>query len=79
MNDFRLESPFRPAGDQPAAIGALVDGLRQGEAFQTLGDGDARSSQSFGAVRVAYALRWVELGDGRPRPPWPQLLEIGGA
>jgi len=36
MNDFRLESPFQPAGDQPAAIHALVDGLRQGEAFQTL-------------------------------------------
>ncbi len=36
MNDFRLESPFQPAGDQPTAIRALVDGLRQGEAFQTL-------------------------------------------
>ena len=36
MNDFRLESPFQPAGDQPVAIRALVDGLRQGEAFQTL-------------------------------------------
>ena len=36
MNEFRLESPFQPAGDQPAAIRALVDGLRQGEAFQTL-------------------------------------------
>lgn len=49
------------------------------EAFQTLEEMDARVSQSFGAVRVAYALRWVELGDGRPRPPWPQLLELGGA
>ena len=36
MNDFRLESPFQPSGDQPAAIRALVDGLRHGEAFQTL-------------------------------------------
>jgi len=36
MNEFRLESPFQPAGDQPAAICALVDGLHQGEAFQTL-------------------------------------------
>ncbi len=36
MNDFRLESPFQPAGDQPAAIRALVDGLRSGEAFQVL-------------------------------------------
>jgi len=36
MNDFRLECPFQPAGDQPAAIRALVDGLHSGEAFQTL-------------------------------------------
>ena len=36
MNDFRLECPFQPAGDQPAAIRALVEGLRSGEAFQTL-------------------------------------------
>jgi hypothetical protein len=50
------------------------------EAFQTLGgEMDGRTSKAFGAVRVAYALRWVELGDGRPRPPWPRLLEMGGA
>ena len=24
-----------------------------------------------GAVRVAYAIRWLELGDGRRRPAWP--------
>ena len=36
MNEFRLESPFQPAGDQPEAIRALVEGLRSGEAFQTL-------------------------------------------
>jgi hypothetical protein len=26
------------------------------------------------AVRVAYALRWLELGDGQARPTWPVLL-----
>lgn len=36
MNEFRLESPFQPAGDQPAAIRDLVAGLQNGEAFQTL-------------------------------------------
>lgn len=36
MNEFRIERPFEPAGDQPAAIQALVEGLRNGEAFQTL-------------------------------------------
>jgi hypothetical protein len=24
-----------------------------------------------GPIRVAYAIRWLELGDGRPRPAWP--------
>ena len=33
---FELASPFQPSGDQPAAIDALVAGLRHGEAFQTL-------------------------------------------
>ena len=34
--EYRLESTFQPAGDQPAAIRALLEGLRNGEAFQTL-------------------------------------------
>jgi excinuclease ABC subunit B len=33
---FELVSPFKPAGDQPAAIAALVDGLDSGLARQTL-------------------------------------------
>ncbi|MFW9620718.1 MAG: excinuclease ABC subunit UvrB [Macromonas sp.] len=33
---FELCQPFAPAGDQPTAIAQLVDGLRQGESFQTL-------------------------------------------
>ena len=33
---FRLASEFRPAGDQPRAIGELVSGLRQGERDQVL-------------------------------------------
>lgn len=33
---FRIQSPFKPAGDQPAAIKALVDGLQQGLAHETL-------------------------------------------
>ena len=33
---FELHQPFAPAGDQPTAIAQLVDGLRQGESFQTL-------------------------------------------
>jgi hypothetical protein len=26
-----------------------------------------------GPVRLAYALRWLELGDGQPRPAWTDL------
>ncbi len=33
---FRLYQPFPPAGDQPEAIAALVEGLEDGLAFQTL-------------------------------------------
>ena len=36
MPPFEVVSPFRPAGDQPAAIEALVDGVRSGERYQTL-------------------------------------------
>ena len=33
---FELFQPFPPAGDQPAAIEKLVDGIKNGEMFQTL-------------------------------------------
>ena len=33
---FELFQPYPPAGDQPDAIGHLVEGLRDGEMFQTL-------------------------------------------
>ncbi|MDO4574626.1 MAG: excinuclease ABC subunit UvrB [Planctomycetia bacterium] len=36
MAEFRLESPFQPAGDQPQAIASLMRGLRAGEKHQTL-------------------------------------------
>ena len=36
IRQFQLESPFTPAGDQPEAIAALVAGLKNGEAGQTL-------------------------------------------
>lgn len=34
--DFELSSPFSPTGDQPEAIAALVDGLKNDIPFQTL-------------------------------------------
>ena len=36
MNKFKVVSDFSPAGDQPAAIKALVESLEQGNRFNTL-------------------------------------------
>jgi excinuclease ABC subunit B len=36
MNEFRLEAPFSPTGDQPQAIAKLVEGLESGLSHQTL-------------------------------------------
>jgi len=36
MAVFKLNSEFKPAGDQPQAIARLVEGLRSGKKFQTL-------------------------------------------
>ena len=33
---FALYQPYPPAGDQPTAIGELVEGVRDGEVYQTL-------------------------------------------
>ena len=34
--DFRLEAPYSPNGDQPTAIETLVEGVEQGQRYQTL-------------------------------------------
>ena len=36
MNQFKLVSPFKPTGDQPAAIEKLVKGIKGGLKHQTL-------------------------------------------
>jgi excinuclease ABC subunit B len=33
---FQLQAPYQPAGDQPSAIAQLVQGINDGERFQTL-------------------------------------------
>jgi len=35
-NKFKVHSPFEPAGDQPQAIKSLVEGINNGDDFQTL-------------------------------------------
>ncbi len=53
---FELVSEFQPAGDQPAAIASLVDGLNNGEMWQTL-LGVTGSGKTFTIANVAQAVQ----------------------
>lgn len=50
MSQFELQSPYPPAGDQPAAIKELIEGLNRGDRYQTLlgitGSGKTRTIAS---------------------------------
>jgi len=52
---FKLISPFRPKGDQPAAIKALCEGIKAGKANQTL-LGVTGSGKTFTAASVIQEL-----------------------
>ncbi|MFA6091753.1 MAG: excinuclease ABC subunit UvrB [Elusimicrobiota bacterium] len=54
--DFRLESPFKPAGDQPAAIAELCAGLRRGDKNQVL-LGVTGSGKTFSVASVLQKLQ----------------------
>ena len=54
--DFRLVSPFEPAGDQPQAIAALLDGLRSGQKQQAL-MGVTGSGKTFTMANVIQAVQ----------------------
>jgi excinuclease ABC subunit B len=53
---FEIDSPFQPAGDQPAAIKALVEGIRDGESHQTL-LGVTGSGKTFTMVNTIVELQ----------------------
>lgn len=53
---FELVSQYQPAGDQPAAIAGLVEGLRDGEAFQTL-LGVTGSGKTYTIANVVQAVQ----------------------
>ena len=36
MNNYKLQAPYEPNGDQPEAIKKLVKGVNSGKEFQTL-------------------------------------------
>jgi excinuclease ABC subunit B len=53
---FKLRSDYRPAGDQPAAIAGLLDGLADGLARQTL-LGVTGSGKTFSVANVIQAVQ----------------------
>jgi excinuclease ABC subunit B len=56
MAEFRLKSDYQPAGDQPAAIASLIDGLQSGLAHQTL-LGVTGSGKTFTIANVIQAVQ----------------------
>ncbi len=56
MDRFELVADYRPAGDQPEAITALVEGLRDGLARQTL-LGVTGSGKTFTIANVIQAVQ----------------------
>ena len=58
MPRFEIHSSFRPAGDQPAAIEELSDGLARGARFQTL----------LGATGTGKTLTMAHVIQGQGRP-----------
>ena len=55
MSEFKLHSEYKPTGDQPAAIEALVKGFKEGNQFQTL-LGVTGSGKTFTMANVIAAL-----------------------
>src|ERR1700704_4826064 len=54
--DFKLQAPFEPAGDQPEAIRALIDGLNSGRREQVL-MGVTGSGKTFTMANVIQAVQ----------------------
>ena len=53
---FELHSEYKPTGDQPQAIEALVNGFREGNQFQTLLGGVTGSGKTFTMANVIQQL-----------------------
>jgi excinuclease ABC subunit B len=56
MKEFKIKSVYQPAGDQPKAIKALVEGLKKGERHQTL-LGVTGSGKTFTVANVIEAVQ----------------------
>ena len=57
--DFKLVSPYKPTGDQPQAIDALVKGFKEGNQFQTL-LGVTGSGKTFTMANVIEQLKFMQ-------------------
>ncbi len=51
MRPFKVVSDYEPAGDQPEAIAALVEGIRAGDRYQTL-KGVTGSGKTFSMAKI---------------------------
>ena len=56
MPGFKLNAPYKPTGDQPQAIEALVKGFKEGSQFQTL-LGVTGSGKTFTMANVIQELQ----------------------
>lgn len=56
MKEFKVVSPFEPAGDQPEAIQTLAAGIMAGDRFQTL-KGVTGSGKTFTMAKVIEAVQ----------------------
>ncbi len=56
MRPFTVESEYQPSGDQPEAIASLVEGLRNGERFQTL-KGVTGSGKTFTMAKIIESVQ----------------------
>lgn len=70
---FRRETELVRAHLTPLRTRKALAASYGREAFHLVLDDAARDDP--GAVRLAYALRWLELGDGDIAPIWPTVLE----
>ncbi|MCW3124149.1 MAG: excinuclease subunit, partial [Flavipsychrobacter sp.] len=57
---FKIQSPYEPAGDQPEAIRQLAQGIKQGEKFQTL-LGVTGSGKTFTVANVIQEVKMPTL------------------
>ena len=65
---FRLDTPFRPTGDQPRAIGEMTEGIFRGDRYQTL-LGATGTGKTFSLANVIQ-----KTGKADARPPHNKTL-----